>query len=233
MIFRIKINLSKTREALSHETQDNSSVMEVFDIFMTDLLRIRHEEHHVSEGEIFQILHAAEFAAERHRQQTRRNKENTPYIIHPLQVALHLLKTGHIHDADILMAALLHDIIEDTNTSLEELESLFGYRVQHLVQELTDDKSLPKAERKQLQIQNASRKSEEAALIVLADKLSNLGDLLDNPPSGWDIERISNYFLWAQEVIRHLPQINPFLLKAVEEVIDAYWRRRAEQEYGF
>ena len=206
--------------------------MDAFDAFISDLLKRHQEGHEVSEEEIYRILQAAEFAAERHQKQNRRNVEKTPYIVHPLRVARHLLMIGHIYDADILMSALLHDTIEDTETSLDEIGRHFGYRVQNLVQEVSDDKTLPKEERKHQQIQNAPKKSLQAALIVLADKLSNLADLMENPPLEWNTERISNYFLWAQEVVKHLPQVNPFLLNAVEEVIETYWQHQAKKEYG-
>ena len=130
------------------------------------------------------------------------------------------------------MAALLHDTVEDTHITFDDLENHFGYRVEYLVQELTDDKNLSKLERKKAQIQNASKKSSEAALIVLADKLSNLSDILASPPVNWDAKRISDYFLWAKAVIQQLPQVNPLLMNAVEEVMNAYWQRLAEEEYG-
>lgn len=232
MILRLKIYLSQARDTLSREAHADKYVMEAYDAFVFDLVRSRQEGRAVTEAEIYRIIDAAEFASGKHQNQTRRNLEHTPYIVHPLRVAHHLLMTGHIEDADILMAALLHDTIEDTKTTLEELRRHFGYRVQRLVQELSDDKSMMKEDRKRMQIKNASQKSEEAALIVLADKLSNLTDLLENPPTGWDSERISNYFLWAQEVIKYLPYANPFLLNAVEEVIESYWQGLAEKEYG-
>lgn len=232
MIFRMKISFSKTRQVVMQDAHDDLSVGDVFDAFTSDLWRMHQEKFTPSEEGIERIMHATEFAAKRHQKQARRNKEKTPYIIHPLQVARFLLMTGKIVDVEILMAALLHDTIEDTETTLEDLQQLFGYRVKHLVQELTDDKSLPKEERKLMQIMSASSKSEEAALIVLADKLANLSDLLENTPPGWDLERISNYFLWANEVINRLPQVNPYLLNAVKEIIDDYWQQLAQQEYG-
>ncbi len=232
MMFRMRTFYSKTRESLMRDSLEDLSVANAFDNFVSDLLRMHQERLALSEEEIHRIFHAVEFAAERHRKQIRRNKEKTPYIIHPLLVAQYLLVTGKVTDTDILMAALLHDTIEDTETSLDDLQQHFGYRVQRLVEELTDDKHLPKEERKRLQIENAASKSQEAAHIVLADKLSNLSDLLENPPPAWDLERISNYFLWAQAVIKSLPPANPFLLHAVEEVMEAYWQKLAKQEYG-
>ena len=126
------------------------------------------------------------------------------------------------------MAALLHDTVEDTETTLDELRNLFGYRVEQLVAELTDEKDLTKEERKKQQIQKAQTRSSDAALIILADKLSNLMDLMEHPPAGWELARIDDYFLWAQQVIRLLPEANPYLRNAVDEVIDAYWRRQIE-----
>lgn len=232
MIFRLKMHFSNVRNVLSDRVQGNLSTLEAFDDFVKELLHTRLEDQSVSETEIYRILHAMEFAAKRHETQTRYNVQKTPYIIHPLHVAYHLLTLGHVHDTEILMAALLHDTIEDTQTSLEELRNEFGYRVEKLVQELSDDKSLSQKERKRLQIQNASKKSLEASLIVLADKLSNLSDLLENPPVDWNQDRIMNYFLWAQEVVRHLPPVNPMLSAAIDEIIEKYWKRLAESEFG-
>jgi len=226
------MHLSKTKILLMQEAHYHSLIEDVFDSLFLDLIKSREQNHILSEADIHRLLFATEFAAERHHEQTRRDLERTPYIIHPLRVARHLLSIGRIHDSDVLMAGLLHDTVEDTVTTLKELRNLFGYRVENLVYELTDDKNLPRYERKQLQVQQAQDRSVQAAWIILADKLSNLSDLMENPPVGWDEERISNYFLWAQEVIKNLPQVNPFLMNAVQEIIDAYWENRVHQEYG-
>lgn len=149
-----------------------------------------------------QVLKAALFAAERHRNQRRKGTRGAPYINHPLAVAECLVTAG-IDDPDVLAAALLHDTVEDTDTSLGELEQLFGPRVASIVAEVTDDKSLPKAERKRQQILKAPAKSREAKLVKLADKICNLRDLRDCPPN-WTSDRITAYHRFARDVYRGL-----------------------------
>lgn len=141
------------------------------------------------------ILNAAVFAAEKHRSCRRKDADATPYINHPLRVA-QILTESEIDDTDVLAAALLHDTIEDTKTTYEELVERFGPAVASLVAEVTDDKSLEKRERKDLQVQSAPHKSDGAKLIKLADKASNLEDLIDRPPA-WPAERIAEYRRWA------------------------------------
>ncbi len=115
------------------------------------------------------LLKALAFAAEKHRFQKRKDTAGTPYINHPIDVALTLAETGEETDEDLIVAAILHDTIEDTQTSPEEIVEQFGYAVLNLVLEVTDDKNLPKEERKKLQIMNASKKSESARKLKLAD----------------------------------------------------------------
>lgn len=111
-----------------------------------------------------------------------------------LGVANILVQEGNIHDPVVIIAALLHDTVEDTDTTFEEIETQFGTEVRNIVRELTDDKSLPKVERKRLQIENASKCSHKAKLIKLADKLYNLRDLQKAIPVGWSEDRVKEYF---------------------------------------
>lgn len=127
------------------------------------------------------ILEATNFAAEKHRNQRRKNVEKTPYIGHPIEVAT-LLTRGGVNDESVLIAALLHDTIEDTETTIEEITEKFGEDVAHIVMECTDDKSMDKVSRKKFQIVHAANISVQGKLVKLADKLSNLGDLFRNPP---------------------------------------------------
>lgn len=148
-----------------------------------------------------QLLDAALFAAQRHSAQRRKDAVASPYINHPLALA-HLLATlGGVTDPDVLCAALLHDTVEDTETSFGELEDRFGARITGIVREVTDDKRLEKRERKRRQIESAARKSHEAKLVKLADKINNLGDILVSPPSHWSRERKAEYFEWATSVV--------------------------------
>lgn len=145
------------------------------------------------------LLDAAQFAADRHRDQRRKGADSTPYINHPLDVAALLAQHG-IDEIEVLTAAVLHDTVEDTETSIEEIEQRFGDRVAAIVGEVTDDKSLEKAERKRLQVEHAPHKSRAAKLVKIADKTSNLRDLIAAPPD-WPIERKRDYFDWGKDVV--------------------------------
>ena len=118
-----------------------------------------------------------------------------------------------------LCAALLHDTIEDTETTPEELEEQFSAEIRRIVQEVTDDKALPKAERKRLQIEHASELSHRARLVKLADKISNLRDLTLNAPSEWSLQRRRDYFDWAKKVIDKVRGTHKKLERAFD---DAY-----------
>ena len=154
------------------------------------------------------ILKAAHFAAQKHKDQRRKDKEVSPYINHPISVAKIISEIGNIEDPEVLAAALLHYTIEDTETTVDELIDNFGERVCSLVQEVTDDKSLPKMERKQRQIEHAKEISEGAALIKLGDKISNVTDITNTPPTDWDSSRRLEYLDWAEEVINNCPKVN-------------------------
>jgi GTP diphosphokinase / guanosine-3',5'-bis(diphosphate) 3'-diphosphatase len=141
-----------------------------------------------------------------------------PYINHPIVVANVLANEAGITDPVVLSAALLHDTIEDTKTTAAELEEQFGRKVAAIVLEITDDKSLQKPIRKQLQIDNAARLSTEAKLVNLADKICNLRDTAVSPKVGWSVERTQAYFDWAAQVIAGVRGINPTLEALFDEV---------------
>ncbi|SNW61911.1 metal-dependent phosphohydrolase [Orpheovirus IHUMI-LCC2] len=141
------------------------------------------------------IVKASNFAAIKHINQRRKDKNKSPYINHPLGVTNILTSEGQIFDVNVLVAALLHDTVEDTDTTFEELKKEFGEKIANIVMEVTDDKSLSKVRRKQLQIEKAKGKSLEAKLVKLADKLYNCRDLLSTPPSTWAVGRIQGYSL--------------------------------------
>lgn len=149
------------------------------------------------------FLKAVAFAAEKHKKQLRKGEEKVPYINHPIQVAQTLWEAGEI-DMNLLVAALLHDTIEDTQTTPEEIESIFGKEVLSIVLEVTDDKQLDYRVRKQLQIEHAPHKSTSAKLLKLADKTCNVRDLTLTPPQNWSEERRLQYFEWAEKVVSGL-----------------------------
>jgi guanosine-3',5'-bis(diphosphate) 3'-pyrophosphohydrolase len=147
------------------------------------------------------LLRALAFAADKHRSQRRKDTEASPYINHPIAVAELLANEAWVLDVDVLVAAILHDTVEDTQTTNEELRATFGARVSSIVAEVTDDKRLPKAERKRLQIEHARTASPEAQLVKLADKIVNLRDLATRPPASWSSARKREYFDWCRAVV--------------------------------
>jgi guanosine-3',5'-bis(diphosphate) 3'-pyrophosphohydrolase len=169
------------------------------------------------------ILKAVAFAAEKHRNQRRKDPEASPYINHPIALA-NLLAAQGVTQPEVLCAALLHDTIEDTETTPDELEAHFGARIAAIVLEVTDDKNLPKAERKQHQIEHAPHASTEAKLVKLADKICNLSDILTSPPEGWPLERQQEYFDWASRVIDGVRGVHAGL----EALFDEVYTRRGE-----
>ena len=165
-----------------------------------------------------QLFEALAFAARKHRDQRRKDVAATPYINHPIALARTLSVEGGITDTRTLIAALLHDTVEDTDTSIEEIGAMFGPKVAEAVREVTDDTSLPKEERKRLQIEHAPHIGKRAALVKLADKTSNLRDVVSSPPRGWPLERRRAYFDWAKAVVEALPPVNRKLRAAFDEV---------------
>ena len=166
-----------------------------------------------------QLLKAVAFAADKHRFQTRKDSERTPYINHPINVALTLCEVGHESDTDLLVAAILHDTVEDTETSPEEIEKIFGKVVRDIVMEVTDDKNLAKEERKRLQIVKAHLKSRPARKLKLADKICNVHDIIHHAPSGWTNQRRLDYLLWCEQVLEGLRGVNYLLEKRLLDSI--------------
>lgn len=165
------------------------------------------------------LLRALAFAAERHRRQRRKDSDRTPYINHPIAVAEAIAALGQVEDLEILQAALLHDTLEDTATTPEELDARFGPAVRHLVEEVTDDKRLPKEERKRLQIEHSPRLSRSAQAIKIADKICNVADITPTQPADWPLERKRAYLAWAERVVEGCRGCNPGLERRFDEVL--------------
>jgi len=169
------------------------------------------------------LLQTALFAAKKHSWQRRKDSTGAPYIEHPLEVAALIESVGQINDLPILQAALLHDTLEDTDTTYDELVRTFGAEVADIVREVTDDKSLPKDERKRLQIVHAPHKSRAAKTVKLADKLHNLRSLQHDAPKGWSIARIRGYFVWSHAVVQGLRGTNAGLEAALDKVFAGHF----------
>jgi guanosine-3',5'-bis(diphosphate) 3'-pyrophosphohydrolase len=168
------------------------------------------------------VIRAIDFAAQRHSGQTRKGKKHSPYINHPIKV-MNLLVKHQETGAELLMAAVLHDVIEDTAQTDHEIDELsgiirenFGQRVLEIVQEVSDDKNLPFQERKRLQVINTPRLSQEAKKIKIADKTCNLLDMMEDPPENWPNERKLQYVEWAGQVIDGARGVNPDLEKTFD-----------------
>jgi guanosine-3',5'-bis(diphosphate) 3'-pyrophosphohydrolase len=173
------------------------------------------------------ILKAVAFAAHKHRDQRRKDEQASPYINHPIAVASLLNREGAVMDSVVLAAALLHDTIEDTETSYQELCGQFGAEIADVVVEVTDDKSLPKLQRKQLQVEHAATISSRAKLVKLADKICNLRDILASPPADWEVVRKVEYFDWARSVVDRMRGVSPEL----ERLFDEIYRQRPSDGY--
>lgn len=168
------------------------------------------------------VLHAASFAAAKHRDQRRKGAEAAPYINHPLDVAALLAIVGQVDDPVVLAAALLHDTVEDTAATPVELREQFGPEVAALVAEVTDDKTLKKAVRKRHQVEHAAQASTGARLIKLGDKISNLRDIGSAPPKDWPLDRQQEYFDWAKSVVDQVRGTNA----ALEALFDESFKLR-------
>jgi guanosine-3',5'-bis(diphosphate) 3'-pyrophosphohydrolase len=179
----------------------------------------------MTEQELKQLLKALTFAAHKHKDQRRKDPDASPYINHPISLANILCNEGHVTDTDVICGALLHDTIEDTETSEQELIDEFGLTISDIVMEVTDDKTLPGPERKRLQVEHAAHASDKAKLVKLADKIANLRDLASNPPEHWSLERRQRYFDWAKEVIDQVRGVHPVL----EDIFDETVKKRPKK----
>ncbi|KAK5645683.1 hypothetical protein RI129_004147 [Pyrocoelia pectoralis] len=175
-----------------------------------------------SSNTVEKLIKCINFAAIKHKDQRRLDPENTPYINHPIGVAYILTEEAKVTDIDVIQAAILHDTVEDTKTTFEEIETHFGSKVCSIVAEVTDDKTLPKETRKALQIEHAPTSSREAKLVKLADKLYNLRDLERAVPRKWTVDRVQQYFCWSKKVVDGLRGTN----KCMEDNLDCLFKKR-------
>ncbi len=165
------------------------------------------------------LLKALRFSAEKHSNQRRKDAKASPYINHLIQVVEILWMIGDVRDVTLLVASILHDTIEDTATQPEEIRAEFGDDVLALVLEVTDDKSLPKQVRKQLQVEHAPHKTHNAKMLKLADKISNVQDIITSPPKDWSLDRKQEYLLWTEQVVAGLRGVNEKLEKHYDDLL--------------
>jgi (p)ppGpp synthase/HD superfamily hydrolase len=165
--------------------------------------------------DIPRLLAACDYAARQHASQRRKGAASEPYVNHVIEVAARVAQSPSA-DADTVIAALLHDVIEDTDSIVDDITSRFGASVAAIVQEVTDDKSLPKPERKRRQVATVASKSEAARRIKLADKAANLAAIAQSPPTHWDLARKRAYLEWAGDVIAGCRGVDPVLEEAFD-----------------
>lgn len=177
-------------------------------------------------------MKALHFAATKHRDQRRKDVEASPYINHPIEVAELLAREGDVTDPVLLQAAILHDTIEDTDTTPADLDQVFGADVRNVVEEVTDDKSLPKADRKRLQIEHAPRLSDRARQVKIADKISNVLGVTLAPPADWSLQRREEYLNWTEQVVAGCRGVNPALEKFYDRVLSEGRRALAKESEG-
>lgn len=164
------------------------------------------------------LFKALTFSAEKHRTQKRKDIDKSPYINHPIALA-NILAQRWVIDENVLCAAILHDTIEDTKTTADELREHFGEKITSIVLEVSDDKSLDKEVRKQLQIDHAASLSKEAKLVKLADKIANITDIINTPPVDWSNDRKKDYFAWAKAVVDNLRGAHQGLEKDFDDLL--------------
>lgn len=172
---------------------------------------------------VLRIVHALDFAAWAHSAQRRKGGAREPYINHLTEVARLVAQATEGKDDKLIIAALLHDVLEDQSMHVNYamLVDNFGKRVARIVREVTDDRSLPKAERKRMQVVHAPHLSRRARILKIADKSANLNSILHSPPEDWSATRKREYFAWAAEVVNGCRGVNAW----IEAVFDDRLRR--------
>jgi (p)ppGpp synthase/HD superfamily hydrolase len=170
----------------------------------------------VKENPVLLFARALDFAARKHVHQRRKGELAEPYVNHLSDVARLLAEATEGEDVAVVIAGLLHDTIEDTETTFAELAKEFGPKVATLVAEVTDDKALPKAECKRLQVETAPHKSPRARMIKLADKTSNLHSMIASPPKDWSSQRKREYIEWSGRVADGCRGVSPYLEREFE-----------------
>jgi (p)ppGpp synthase/HD superfamily hydrolase len=166
------------------------------------------------------VMRAADFAAKAHTHQRRKGEAKEPYVNHLLEVANLVTEATSGTDTNIIIAALLHDTIEDQGVTAEMIVNEFGKEVADIVVEVTDNKSLRKAERKRRQVESSPKKSREAKLIKLADKTSNVRAVANSPASDWSVERRREYVEWAKNVVAGVRGTSPWLEQQFDDAAD-------------
>ncbi len=217
--------IASSKEAMKKWARADADVIQQLGSFLQSL-QTGIREGDLSEEEAKEILRVVQYVAEKHQAQMRTNKKQTPYVIHLLGVADQIMRIGKCYDVSVIMASLLHDTVENTDVTYEDIKNLFGSKVASYVKEMNEDPKLSLKERKRLQIVHALSQNKAVAVIKMSDKLHNLTMLKNDPPAGWSAKKIDEYFLWAQAVVDNLPRVNEPLRQALNQTINDYWEHQ-------
>ncbi len=220
-VYELHAKISLIKECLRKNTNNSEEVLSVFERLSERLEQEYLFNKAYTSEEIESIYRAIEFATLKHKGQFRKNARKTPYVIHPMGVAFQLLDIAKVTDPTIIKAALLHDILEDTSTTKEEITDLFGRDVLSIVLEVTDGKNLSSKKRKLKQVEHAPFFSKEAALVKTSDRLYNLRDC---KTSNWSETKKSEYFLWGKRLYENLPRVSQELSRALESEIQSFFQ---------
>lgn len=175
-----------------------------------------HYQNNKNPETVFELYsRALTFATIAHQNQ-RRKVNNIPYIIHPIGVSNYAVNIGKIEDINIVVACLLHDTVEDTSVTIDDIEAHFGKKIKTIVEQVTDDKNLTQVERKRQQVINVKHKTNEAKIVKMCDTIYNLKDLIENPI--WCIERVQGYFVWKYLIMQECKGINTYLEKELNKI---------------
>jgi len=225
-------DIASTRQELSKYSNENSRILALYDQMTSTWLAYEkeYENTYNTQWDFDPLLQAISYAAEKHAVQYRKDREKTPYIIHPLGVAKLLWDIGKVRNVHTLVSALLHDTLEDTFATEEEIHTLFGPRVLYTVKEVTNDRSLTSEQNKQRQIEHAPQMSLNGQLVKLADRLYNIQDL-ENPPESWSDEKVQQYHFWGEKLLYALKGTNENLERALHAQITKYRKNAAPHVY--
>lgn len=219
-LYKYHLQKLKIRSVVAENSLYDSRVLDIYESF-TGAIEDRYLIQKLySEEDVQKILLATEFAAKKHKGQKRKNKEKTPYISHPMSVAYQIMDIAKVFDPDIIVAALLHDTLEDTNATEKDIEHLFGSNVCSIVKEVTDDPELTSEQQKLQQVFKAPHLSKGAALVKTSDRLHNLKEA---KMSFWSEEKVTKYFTWGKRLAEKLPRVNEVLIQTLEKEIESYF----------
>uniref|UniRef100_A0A8R1XYA5 Guanosine-3',5'-bis(diphosphate) 3'-pyrophosphohydrolase MESH1 n=1 Tax=Onchocerca volvulus TaxID=6282 RepID=A0A8R1XYA5_ONCVO len=171
-------------------------------------------------NDISLIIKAVDLAARRHRKQRRKDATQTPYVNHPIGVAYILTNEGQITDTATVIAAILHDTVEDTKTTDEEIRRMFGDEIADIVKECTVVKSIKREIRMKSQLEKASKLSRKAKLVQLADKLYNIRDIERCTPCGWTKQHVAEYISFAKDLLSNIRGTHDYLETALDDIIN-------------